>query len=62
MTAREPLPELMTPGEVAAVLRVDDTTVVRWARNGRIRSIKTPGGHHRYYAEDVEKLVRGGQR
>jgi excisionase family DNA binding protein len=35
---------LLTPGEVAALFRVDPKTVTRWAASGRISSIRTPGG------------------
>ena len=35
---------LLTPGEVAALFRVDPKTVTRWAASGRITSIRTPGG------------------
>src|SRR5262249_58425519 len=38
---------LLTPGEVAALFRVDPKTVTRWAASGRISSIRTPGGHRR---------------
>jgi excisionase family DNA binding protein len=51
--------ELMTPSEVAKVLRVDGKTVTRWAERGLIRAIKTPGGHVRLYAADVEAIVNG---
>ena len=54
MTAK---PErLMTPGEVAALFRVLVSTVARWATEGRVRAIVTPGGHRRYRREDVEAL------
>ena len=52
--------ELMTPGELAKILRVDPKTVTRWGAAGRIRSIKTPGGHRRFYRADVEALLGGG--
>lgn len=51
------LPELMTPGEVAAAMRCDPKSVSRWARAGKLRSIRTPGGHRRFYAEDVRALL-----
>lgn len=35
---------LLTPGEVAALFRVDPKTVTRWATAGRIGSIRTPAG------------------
>lgn len=52
--------ELLTPGAVAAVLFVDPKTVTRWARAGKIDSIRTPGGHRRYRRADVYALRAGG--
>lgn len=51
--------KLLTPGEVARILRVDPKTVTRWALAGRIDSIRTPGGHRRYREADVEALLHG---
>lgn len=45
---------LMLPEEVAEIYGVDPKTVTRWARAGRIRSTKTPGGQWRIYASEVE--------
>ncbi len=53
---------LMTPGEVAAVFRVDPKTVTRWAAAGRIDSIQTPGGHRRFRKSAVDALLRGDLR
>jgi excisionase family DNA binding protein len=50
-------PKLLRPGEVAAMFGVNAKTVARWAKEGRIRCIRTPGGHMRIYAEDVRALV-----
>jgi excisionase family DNA binding protein len=52
-------PRLLTPGEVAALLRVDPKTVTRWAAAGRITSIRTPGGHRRYPETDVQRILSG---
>jgi excisionase family DNA binding protein len=48
---------LLTPGEVAALFRVDPKTVTRWAAAGRIASIRTPGGHRRFRESDVRALL-----
>ena len=50
-------PDLMMPGEVAAVFRVDPHTVTRWAQQGKLRSIRTLGGHRRYRAADVRAFL-----
>jgi excisionase family DNA binding protein len=51
---------LLTPGEVASLFRVDPKTVSRWATAGRLSSIRTPGGHHRFFETDVQALLFGG--
>ncbi|OQO90973.1 BldC family transcriptional regulator [Saccharomonospora piscinae] len=48
---------LLTPGEVAALFRVDPKTVTRWATAGRIGSIRTPGGHRRFREAEVNQLL-----
>jgi excisionase family DNA binding protein len=50
---------LLTPAEVAALFRVDPKTVTRWAKAGKLTSIRTLGGHRRYRAEEVRKFLEG---
>ncbi len=50
---------LLTPSEVAALFRVDPKTVTRWAKSGKISSIRTLGGHRRYRESEVRQLLRG---
>jgi len=52
---------LLTPGEVAQLFRVDPKTVTRWAANGRISSIRTPGGHRRFRETEVRALLSGSE-
>ena len=51
---------LYTPSEVASLFRVDPKTVTRWAKQGRLTPIRTLGGHRRYRASEVEKLLKPG--
>jgi excisionase family DNA binding protein len=51
---------LLTPGEVAAMFRVDPKTVTRWALAGRISSIRTPGGHRRFHEAEIRALLAEG--
>ena len=48
---------LLTPSEVAALFRVDPKTVTRWAKAGKISSIRTLGGHRRYRESEVRTLL-----
>lgn len=53
--------ELMSPREVAESFGVDPKTVTRWANDGRLATVRTPGGHRRYDAEQVREIAaRGG--
>lgn len=47
----------LTPGEVAKIFRVDTKTVGRWAKAGKLSSVKTPGGHRRFRKSEVDKLL-----
>ena len=49
---------LLTPSEVAALFRVDPKTVTRWAKAGKLTSIKTLGGHRRYKESEVRSLLK----
>jgi excisionase family DNA binding protein len=53
---------LLTPAEVAAMFRVDPKTVTRWAKAGKLSSIRTLGGHRRYRAEEVQRFLEGAKR
>ena len=50
---------LLTPAEVAALFRVDPKTVTRWAKAGKLSSIRTLGGHRRYRQSEVRALLSG---
>ena len=48
---------LLTPSEVAKLFRVDPKTVTRWAKSGKLTSIRTLGGHRRYKESEVKALL-----
>ena len=50
---------LMTTGEVAAAFRVDVKTVIRWANEGKLPSVRTPGNHRRFWRSTVEAMLNG---
>jgi excisionase family DNA binding protein len=60
MSGRTPEAEpLLTPAEVATMFRVDPKTVTRWAKAGKLTSIRTLGGHRRYRETEVRALLAG---
>lgn len=48
-----PSSSLLRTSEVAALFRVSERAVTEWAKQGRLASLRTPGGHRRYPIEEV---------
>ena len=48
----------MTRAEVAQLFQVSPSTVTRWAETGKLPSVKTLGGHHRYETKAVQEIAR----
>jgi excisionase family DNA binding protein len=42
------------------MFRVHPKTVVGWASQGRLRHVRTPGGHLRFRESDVRTMLRPG--
>ncbi len=54
---------LLKPREVAHLFDVEISTVVEWARTGKIPAIKTPGGQqYRFRPNDVDALLQGDEQ
>lgn len=51
--------DLLTPGEVAVLFKVNPKTVHRWCMQNRVEYIKTPGGHLRIKSASIKKLLEG---
>jgi excisionase family DNA binding protein len=58
-TRRSDAEPLLTPAEVANRFRVDPKTVTRWAKAGKLTSIRTLGGHRRFKEAEVLALLAG---
>ena len=48
---------MLTAPEVAALFRVAKKTPTRWAKQGLISAIRTPGGHLRFREDEVRALL-----
>lgn len=54
------MPEVtfITTTQVAERFQVDPSTVRKWVDNGHLKpAIRTPGGHYRFRAEDVDAVM-----
>lgn len=46
------------PREAAKILGISFATVKQWIYKGKLRTVRTLGGHHRILEEDIEKHLR----
>lgn len=49
--------DLLKPREVADLFGVRTTTIARWAREGKLTPLHTPGGHRRYNRLDIRQIL-----
>src|SRR5579863_3149772 len=49
--------EVLKPREAALQLRISFPTIKQWIYARKIRSVKTPGGHHRIPQSEVDRLL-----
>ena len=47
----------LTPAQAAKFLGVTPQTVKQWIYKKRLRSVRTPGGHHRIPRSEVQRLA-----
>lgn len=59
-TGAEGPQKFWTPGEVARLFRVDPKTVTRWAKDGKLSAITTPGGHRRFRWSAIQAFLAAG--
>jgi excisionase family DNA binding protein len=52
---------LLRSAEVAALFRVDTKTVRRWAQAGKLKSVRTLGGHRRYSVSQIRSLFEASE-
>jgi diguanylate cyclase (GGDEF)-like protein/PAS domain S-box-containing protein/excisionase family DNA binding protein len=56
--ARAPAAEVtLSLGQAAQALRISTTTARRWADDGRLPSTRTAGGHRRFAASEIRRLL-----
>jgi len=48
-----------TAGEAAKRLGVSRDSIKRYARDGKLRGTRTPGGHHRFELQDLDRFQAG---
>lgn len=54
--------QLLRTADVALLFEVSERTVSEWAKKGQIPSVRTPGGHRRYPADGIRRLLEDSRR
>ena len=47
-------------GSARDLLDINEATLRQWADNGLVRAFRTPGGHRRFSAEDLNAIIENG--
>lgn len=48
---------ILTAREAARLLGVSYPTIKQWILNGKLKTVKTPGGHHRIYESALKPFI-----
>ena len=48
---------LLAPREAANILGISYPTLKQWIYNGKLKTAKTPGGHHRVPESEIDRLI-----
>jgi molybdopterin-binding protein len=51
------MPKLYTPRDAAQVLGMSYSSLKQWIYQGKLKSIQTPGGHHRIPESEIDRLL-----
>jgi molybdopterin-binding protein len=51
------MPKLYTPREAAQVLGMSYASLKQWIYQGKLKSVQTPGGHHRIPESEIDRLL-----
>lgn len=49
--------KLLPPREAANILGISYPTLKQWIYHAKIKSVKTPGGHHRVPESEIDRLI-----
>jgi molybdopterin-binding protein len=55
--------ELIKPSDAARMLGISYPTLKQWIYKDKVRTVRTPGGHHRIPREELDKFLhRAGEK
>lgn len=48
---------LLPPREASRILGISYSTLKQWIYKGKLRTVKTPGGHHRVPESEIDRMI-----
>jgi molybdopterin-binding protein len=48
---------LLPPREASRILGISYPTLKQWIYHGKIKTVKTPGGHHRIPESEIDRMI-----
>jgi molybdopterin-binding protein len=51
------MPKLYTPRDAAQVLGISYASLKQWIYQGKLKSVQTPGGHHRIPESEIDRVL-----
>ena len=54
--------ELLKLKEAAEIIGISYPTIKQWIYGGKIRSVKTAGGHHRIPQEEIDRILNANKQ
>jgi excisionase family DNA binding protein len=56
-----PTQQYLTTGQVARRLGISTAAVWQWCRDGKVESVRTPGGQYRIPAEAIDSIYEAAK-
>jgi len=53
--------KLLSAMEVMAMLGVSERTLYNWCKRGKLRYIRLPSGHKRYFRAEIEAILKNNK-
>jgi molybdopterin-binding protein len=51
------MPKLYTPRDAAQVLGISYSSLKQWIYHGKLKTVRTPGGHHRIPEAEIDRFL-----
>jgi excisionase family DNA binding protein len=53
--------DLLSSKEVRNMLGISKTTLYNWCKQGKLRFVRLPSGHKRYFRSEIEAILKNNK-